>query len=67
MDNHAFYPDDGIGKSSTSNKKLLVQARKKFKISYESLLWYSFVFVTVLCTVDRFVGTGDATLKRSGG
>ena len=46
--------------------KLEVQAKKSFRVSYNNSVWFIFLLVTVLCIVDRFTGTGDVVLNRSG-
>lgn len=40
--------------------------RRRFSISYETLVWIVFLAVTVLCVVDHFVLKGDVVLKRGG-
>lgn len=55
--------DDGFG---SVTEKLEVQSKKSFRISYSLVVWFVFLLVTVLCIVDRFTGTGDVVLKRSG-
>ncbi|XP_068670298.1 uncharacterized protein [Montipora foliosa] len=38
--------------------------RRRFSISYESLVWIVFLAVTTLCVVDHFVLKGDVVLGR---
>ena len=68
FDNRAFTATDDEATSETSETpaQIQVQARKTFRISYEYLLWCIFIILTLLCVVDRFVGTGDIVLNRSG-
>ena len=53
-------------KSTGKKQDFVVQKPKRFQISYESMVWFVFIVITILCLVDRFVMKGDTVLKRKG-
>lgn len=58
-------PDEKILKTQKERLSFR-QTRKRFSISYETLVWIVFVISTALCVIDRFALRGDMILGRSG-
>ena len=65
--NSAFHSTDVVAPTKNAKKSSFqIQTKKKVEISYERLVWFVFILLTLLCIADRFVGSGDALLNRSG-
>ena len=60
-----LYMDD-FEEDSEISPLLELQEKRSFRLPYHLFLWLAFLLVTVLCVIDRFVGTGDVVLRRPG-
>lgn len=74
-DDEEIKNDDGVVNSSfignhhvKKNEKddeLVEMKERRTSISYEVVFWIVFIISIILCVLDRFLGTGDITLRRS--
>ncbi|XP_022792345.1 uncharacterized protein LOC111331484 isoform X2 [Stylophora pistillata] len=58
-------PEEKIQKTQKGSLSFR-QSRRRFTVSYETLVWIVFLVSTALCVIDRFVLKGDMVLGRSG-